>query len=201
MTAAEAAAIAGLGAAAAGGDSSRLQRALDEASELVPAADVEEYLLQTYLFAGFPRAINAFFTWQAWAADRAVGRAPEPAEPDQPAEWRERGERLCRLVYGENYEALQRRMARLHPALAEWTLVEGYGKVLSRRGPNAARRELAAVGALIALCAERQLAAHLKGALNAGVDPRVLREAARRVAAVWGQASLIDRLLEGAVGV
>jgi 4-carboxymuconolactone decarboxylase len=200
VTAAEAAAIAGLGAAAAGGDSSRLRRALDGASDLVPVAHVEEYLLQTYLFAGFPRAINAFFTWQSWAADRAIGRAPEPAEPDQQAEWRKRGERLCRLVYGENYEALQRRMARLHPALAEWTLVEGYGKVLSRRGPDAARRELAAVGALIALGAERQLAAHLKGALNAGVGRRVLREATRAVANVWGQAPLVQRLLERAVG-
>ena len=196
MTAAEEAAIVGLGAAAADGDGDRLLAALDQAGEIVPADHIEEYLLQTYLFAGFPRTINAFFTLRVWAARRSAPRAARPVETDAPHEWRARGERLCRLVYAENYEALQRRLERLHPALPEWTLVEGYGKVLSRPGPDPARRELAAVGALIAMGAERQLAAHLRGAINAGVAPGLLRGAVRSVAAMRGDGRLVEKLLE-----
>ncbi len=195
MIVAEATAIVALGAAAARGGRDRLREVLERARGLLPAADVEEYLLQTYLFAGFPSAINAFFTWQAWASESGGRETPLGPEPDQPAEWRARGERLCRLVYGQNFEALQRRLRRLHPALADWTLAEGYGKVLSRPGPDPACRELAAVGALIAVAADRQLAAHLKGAINAGVSPEVLVAATRKTASEWGEEERVERLL------
>jgi alkylhydroperoxidase/carboxymuconolactone decarboxylase family protein YurZ len=192
---AEATAIVGLGAAAARGGRERLREALERARGLVPPADIEEYLLQTYLFAGFPSTINAFFTWQAWASESGGREAPFGPEPDQPAEWRARGEQLCRLVYGQNFEALQRRLSRLHPALADWTLVEGYGKVLGRRGPDPARRELAAIGALIAVAADRQLAAHLRGAINTGISPEVLIAATRHTASEWGQGERVEGLL------
>ncbi|MFN2384123.1 MAG: carboxymuconolactone decarboxylase family protein [Gemmatimonadota bacterium] len=195
MTEDLATAIVRLGAAAGGGDPERLVSALDNAAPGVPPDHIEELLLQTYLFAGFPRAINAFFTWQGWAARSGRGRGVRQLEPDRIDTWRERGERLCRLIYGENFEALQQRLARLHPALADWTLTEAYGKVLSRPGPDPARRELAAIGALIAIAAERQLVAHLEGARRAGVAERVLRAAATAVAAEWDRLDLVERLL------
>lgn len=195
LSAEEARALARLGAAAGGGDADRLRAALADAALHATTAEIEELLLQTYLFAGFPRAINAFFTWQGWASRQGTKRAIEPPESWDPQEWRVRGEALCRLVYGVNYEALQGRLARLHPALAEWTLVEGYGKVLSRTGPGAGRREMAAVGTLVALGAERQLLAHLQGASHAGVTPAIVAEAARAAAAEWSQEPLVERLL------
>lgn len=196
MKAAEARAIMGLGFSAARGDRERLRRAFAEAADLLPVEDVEEYLLQTYLFAGFPRTINAFFVWQSWIVENG-SRATLPApETDDPVEWRRRGETLCRIVYGADYEALQRRLARLHPALAEWTLVEGYGKVLSRQGPDPARRELAAVGALVAMRAERQLASHLRGAVHAGVALDQLVDAVRETAAENGYGERVEVLLE-----
>lgn len=196
MKAAEARAIMGVGFSAAFGDRERLRRAFAEAADLLPVEDVEEYLLQTYLFAGFPRTINAFFVWQSWIVENG-SRATLPApETDDPVEWRRRGETLCRIVYGADYEALQRRLARLHPALAEWTLVEGYGKVLSRQGPDPARRELAAVGSLIAMRAERQLASHLRGAVHAGVALDQLAEAVRETAAENGYGERVEALLE-----
>lgn len=195
MTTAKALATVRLGAAAGTDDRDRLITALEGADGLVPADAVEEILLQTYLFAGYPRAINAFFTYQGWVASREgerPSRGPETPDPDM---WRRRGETVCRRVYGDNYEALQRRMARLHPALAEWTLVEGYGKVLGRPGPSVASRELAAVGTLIALGAERQLLAHLHGSLNVGVGRDALEAATRQVAAEWGRDALVERSL------
>jgi 4-carboxymuconolactone decarboxylase len=191
----EATAIVRLGAAAAGGDAVRLAAALDGASS-VEADDIEELLLQTYLFAGFPRTINAFFTWQAWASRDGRVRGRRRVEQAEGEDLRDRGEALCRWVYGDHYEPLQIRLNRLHPELAEWTLVEGYGKVLGRPGrPGPERRELAAVGALIALDAGRQLASHLRGALHVGVEREVLERAALAVAGEWGSEATVSALL------
>ncbi len=194
MTGHEAVAIGMLGAAAAGGDPDRLRVALDGIVEVLSVEDIDELLLQTYLFAGFPRTINAFYTWQSWAA-RRQGRGKPRTETVHPARWRERGERLCRLIYGGNFDALQIRLGRLHPELAAWTLVEGYGKVLSRPGPPADVREMAAVGALIAMGERRQLASHMQGARHTGIEARVLAHAARAVAAGWDRRGLVEDLL------
>jgi L-asparaginase II/alkylhydroperoxidase/carboxymuconolactone decarboxylase family protein YurZ len=191
----EAAAIVRLGAAVASGDADRLTTALEQAADVDPD-DIEELLLQTYLFAGFPRTINAFFTWQAWASRDGRERGTRRVEWQSGADLRGRGEELCRLVYGQHYEPLQIRLARLHPEIAEWTLVEGYGKVLGRVGsPGPDRRELAAVGALIALDAGRQLASHLRGAVHVGVPPDILARAALTVAAEWGREALVEAML------
>lgn len=199
MTGHEAIAIGMLGAAAAGGDPDRLREALDGVVEVISVEDIDELLLQTYLFAGFPRTINAFYTWQSWAAGRG-GRGQPRTEALRPARWRERGERLCRLIYSGDFDALQIHLTRLHPELAAWTLVEGYGKVLSRPGPPADVREMAAVGALIAMGERRQLAAHLRGACHTGIEARVLADAARAVAERWDRAGLVEELLAGLEG-
>ncbi|MBW3660460.1 MAG: carboxymuconolactone decarboxylase family protein [Gemmatimonadetes bacterium] len=195
----EAIAVASLGAAAGSGEADALIEALDAAGGTLDPDDVEELLLQTYLFAGFPRTINAFFTWQRWAAGHD-GRGAMVMEPDDPEGWRERGEALCRVIYDGSYDALQKRLARLHPAIALWTLVEGYGKVLSRPGPDPARRELAAVGVLIVLGAERQLGSHLLGALHAGVPREALEAAVAAVAERWDRSSMVEPLLAGLPG-
>lgn len=194
MTAEEAIVIGRLGAAAAGGDPARLRAILERSAAVLSTADVEELLLQTVLFAGYPRTINAFVTWQGWAARRG-GREEPRVEAVRPELWRERGEVLCRLVYGEDYEALQIRLGRLHPALAEWTLIDGYGKVLSRQGPGPDVREMSAVGALIAMGEGRQLASHLRGALHAGVDLPALEAGAMATAEEWGRTNLVQGLL------
>ncbi|HET6638409.1 MAG TPA: asparaginase [Gemmatimonadota bacterium] len=195
VSAAEAAAVIRLGAAAASGDAERLVAALEGAGAIA-SDDIEELLLQTYLFAGFPRTINAFFTWQGWASRDGRERGERRTEASSAETLRERGEALCRRVYGDHYEPLRIRLERLHPEIAEWTLVEGYGKVLGRPGsPGPDMRELAAVGALIALGAGRQLAAHLRGALHVGVAGPVLASAARAVAAEWGKELSIGMLL------
>ncbi|MGQ0714364.1 MAG: carboxymuconolactone decarboxylase family protein [Gemmatimonadaceae bacterium] len=132
----------------------------------VPPEWVEELVLQTYLFAGFPRGLNAMREWR-----RASGRrAPERDEGERPdiATWTREGERTCRIVYGRTYERLRVNIRDLHPALDTWMIVEGYGKVLSRSGLDLNRRELCVVAACAVLGQERQLHSHLHGALNAG---------------------------------
>lgn len=141
----------------------------------VPAPWIEELILQTYLFAGFPRGLNAMREWR-----RASGvEAPERDEGERPdiPTWTREGEKTCRVVYGRTYERLRVNIRDLHPALDTWMIVEGYGKVLSRPGLDLKRRELCVVAACAVLGQERQLHSHLHGVLNAGATPSEVDDA------------------------
>jgi 4-carboxymuconolactone decarboxylase len=132
---------------------------------------VEELILQSYLFAGFPRTLNAAREWRK-ASGRPAPLDDEGADPrNAPERWKERGEETCAIVYGEMYARLRTNIRDLHPALDAWMIVDGYGKVLGRPGLDLKRRELCIVAVCAALEQERQLHAHLHGALNAGATP------------------------------
>ena len=142
---------------------------------------IEELVLQSYLFAGFPRALNAAREWRR-ATEGAHSHSPSSPRTHSPSgplpeesyadlyDWRVRGEATCATVYGEMYDKLRGNIRRLHPQLDEWMIVEGYGKVLSREGLDLPRRELCIVAACVAAQQDRQLHSHLHGALNAGAS-------------------------------
>ena len=129
---------------------------------------MEELLLQTYLFAGFPRALNGMREWRRHAPQPAAG-ADVPAVDVSAA-----GEATCARVYGTMYERLRDNVRALHPRLDEWMIVEGYGKVLSRPALDLQRRELCIVAACAATGQDRQLLSHLHGAVNVGVPGHVV---------------------------
>jgi 4-carboxymuconolactone decarboxylase len=135
----------------------------------VPVPWVEELLLQSYLFVGFPRALNATREWRR-ASEVPAPEWDEGESLESAREWSERGERTCATVYGAMYERLRPNIRALHPALESWMIVEGYGKVLSRPGLDLARRELCIVAVCAAAGQDRQLHSHLHGALNAGAS-------------------------------
>jgi 4-carboxymuconolactone decarboxylase len=148
-------------------------------SSIIPAVWTEELILQTYLFAGFPRALNAMREW------RRIQPAPvSPAGSGSVDDWTRDGEQTCATVYGDMYERLRENIEGLHPLLDEWMITEGYGKVLSRPGLDLMRRELCIVAACAAAGQERQLHSHLHGALNVGVPVDVVDEAVEAVADV-----------------
>jgi 4-carboxymuconolactone decarboxylase len=157
--------------------------AIAKARGAIPPEWVEELVLQTYLFAGFPRALNAMRAWRrVWL---------EPASPESMGSvpiWRALGEATCETVYGDMYERLRHNIRRLHPALDDWMITEGYGKVLSRPDLDLARRELCIVAACAASLQDRQLHSHLHGALNAGVEPGVVDAAIEGMADLLGDA-------------
>jgi 4-carboxymuconolactone decarboxylase len=165
-------ALVRLAAAVAAGDEPTLRAVMADAARLTRAPWVEELVLQSYLFAGFPRALNAAREW------RRISRAAAPAS-DEAEElgrageaWIARGEATCRAVYGPAYERLRRNIRTLHPALDAWMITEGYGKVLSRPELDLPRRELCVIAACAAGGHARQLHAHLHGALNVGAPPQ-----------------------------
>ncbi len=165
--------------------------AMDAAAVRAPTA-AEEVLLQSYLFLGYPVALNALGLWR-----RRTGRpAPEPLD-EADVDWLERGRMVCRKVYGTQYEALREVLGGIHPELDVWAVVEGYGKVLGRPALELEVRELCIAAQLAGTDATRQLHSHLRGCLNVGnrveeveammeaVEEIVGPERARQARRVW----------------
>ena len=150
----------------------RMQRVV---SAKIDSTWIEELILQSYIFAGFPRALNAAREWRR-ASGVPAPCSDDDASADQAGRWRERGEEVCSTVYGAAYNRLRANIRELHPALDEWMIVDGYGKVLGRSGLDLRRRELCVVAVCGALAQERQLHAHLHGALNAGATPAEVQD-------------------------
>jgi 4-carboxymuconolactone decarboxylase len=159
-----------LAAATAGADEPTTRRVIEEIVGLASAESVDEVILQSYLFAGFPRALNAARMWRA-ASGVPAPSSDDSASPRHAAEWERDGEATCAIVYGRSYEMLRRNVRELHPALDAWMISDGYGKVLSRPGLDLKTRELCIVAACAAAGQQRQLHSHLHGALNSGATP------------------------------
>jgi 4-carboxymuconolactone decarboxylase len=137
---------------------------IDAAAQQADVAQAEEAILQSYLFVGYPVALQALAMWR----ERTGIQAPEKPLKDSRAKWLERGTKVCETVYGGQYPKLRANIAALHPEMERWMLEEGYGKVLGRPGLELKLRELCIVGVLVGLDAPQQLLSHLRGALNAG---------------------------------
>lgn len=158
-------ALARLSGALATRNPDAIDRALGTARRDAEPGEVEEAILQSYLFVGYPAALNAFARWR-----ELTGRpAPEGVEDAWDA-WAGRGAEVCETVYGSQYGRLRDNVRALHPDMERWMVVEGYGKVLGRPGLALPVRELCIAALLAVLGAPTQLYSHLRGALNAGAS-------------------------------
>ena len=106
-----------ISAALAAGDGPELEEKLAEAAAGgCGRRQVDEALLQSYLFLGYPAALTALRRWRAIAGAPAEEADPL-ARPERIAEWTERGGQVCARVYGRAYEKLRANVARAHPAM------------------------------------------------------------------------------------
>lgn len=158
-----------LSAAITAADEPTTRRVIEEVAGSANAAAVEEVILQSYLFAGFPRTLNAARMWRA-ASGLTAPAADDSASSAHFAEWERDGEATCAIVYGRSYRLLRNNVRDLHPALDAWMITDGYGKVLSRPGLELRLRELCIVASCAAAGQQRQLHSHLHGALNTGAS-------------------------------
>ncbi|TAE23806.1 MAG: hypothetical protein EAZ92_14025 [Candidatus Kapaibacterium sp.] len=130
-----------------------------------------EAFLQTYLFAGFPAALEAIALLHTVCKERGLRfDAPSKADIDV-AHFQERGQQLCEAIYTTTYSKMRTNLQTLSPDLAEWMIVEGYGKTLSREGVLPRLRELLIVSVLAVTGWKTQLYSHLRGAMNLGAAP------------------------------
>src|SRR5215208_4310089 len=172
-----------IAAAIAGADESTTRQVMERAVSIADNSKVEEVILQSYLFAGFPRTLNAARIWRTASGTSAP---PDDAEArlSNASAWEQRGQDTCRTVYGESYEMLRQNIRALHPALDTWMIADGYGKVLSRPGLDLKTRELCIVAACAASAQQRQLHSHLHGALNAGATVAEIEGALQALASL-----------------
>ncbi len=161
-----------LSAALASRNDEELESAMRVAAERCGTDAVEEVILQSYLFLGYPIALNAMARWRAMSG----ARPPEDAAADRDT-WLARGEEVCGTVYGGQYQRLRANVRRLHPDMERWMVEEGYGKVLGRPGLSVQDRELCIVAQLVVLDVPRQLYSHLRGALNVGATDSAVEAA------------------------
>lgn len=142
----------------------------------IDRAELYEIVLQSYLFLGFPRMLNAAETLHAVWPETAEGKRARQVETTDPEAWMKRGDRLCREVYADLYQPLKRKVESFAPDIFYWMVLEGYGKVLSRPGLTMAERELSIIAFLIIDHRPRQLHSHLRGALNCGTPAEQIRQ-------------------------
>jgi 4-carboxymuconolactone decarboxylase len=175
-------------------DAGCIRAAMEGARDAADAGAVEEVLLQSHLFVGFPDALNALGLWR-----RVSGLPAPPSAGEDPAAWEARGARVCATVYGANYEKLRENVGALHPDVDGWMATGGYGRVIGRPGLDLATRELCIAALLAVWNVPRQLHSHLRGSLNAGAAVAQVDEAvevacgylsadrAAEVRALWGE--------------
>jgi len=165
-----------LSAAIGCGEQETIVTALEGARVGATPARVDEAILQAYLFVGFPAVLGVLGRWRELSPASPAVTETEPATLEV---YRERGEALCRTIYGDAYDSLRANIRGLHPTLDRWMIEEGYGKTLSRPVLTPIERELCIVALLAAGGWEPQLRSHLLGALNVGATPAAVEGALR----------------------
>ncbi|MEO8665634.1 MAG: carboxymuconolactone decarboxylase family protein [Ignavibacteria bacterium] len=130
-----------------------------------------ELILQSYLFCGFPAAIESLKIFRKHFNDLEIQKYNHNV-----IEFRSSGIVNCKLIYKKNYKKLIENMNSLGPDLKEWMLIEGYGKVLGRPNLSLKDRELVNVAILCTHYYESQLHSHMRGCLNLGIDKKVIKK-------------------------
>ena len=137
----------------------------------IPFVKIYEALLQNYLFTGYPSALLSLKILKEVYPNKKLIEAADM----NLYHFRKRGEANCKKVYGHKFEKLIRNVKNFSPDMAEWLVLEGYGKVLGRKGLNFKERELCIVSILAALKFEDQLYSHINGAFRAKASIEEIR--------------------------
>lgn len=156
-------------------DEALLQMVVNDAQRLgVERSDLYEVVLQSYLFLGFPRMLNAANILNQQLPAEQSQTNLGPISNNESKDWWEKGTVLCRQIYGDKYEPLKQKVAAMAPEIFRWMLIEGYGKVLSRPGLSIQKRELSIIAFLIVDNRPMQLKYHILGAMNVGVSTEMI---------------------------
>lgn len=131
---------------------------------------IYEALLQTYLFAGFPSALISLKKLSDIKSNN------KNYEGYDFIKYKSRGEKNCRKIYGNKFDKLISNVKSFSPELSEWLIVEGYGKVLGRKGLSLKEREICIVSILAALKFRDQLYSHINGAIRLKTNVEVIKK-------------------------
>jgi len=161
----------------------------------IAPGDIREAVIQVYLHAGYPAALEGLFILNQELGGKTEVFTEEAINEGTLENWRSHGEKTCKIVYRGNYDKLVENVRKLSPDFANWMVIEGYGKVLSRPQLPLKLREFISIAVLMAGWYPRQLHSHLKGALNAGAAPEEIEMLLDRLSEVSPEKSQMSREL------
>jgi 4-carboxymuconolactone decarboxylase len=121
-----------------------------------------ESLLQNYLFTGYPSAMISLKILKEYYP-KLENALHDSWDLNR---YRERGTKNCKIIYGRKFDKLISNVKSFSPELSDWLLLEGYGKVMGRKGLSLKQRELNNVSVLTTLKFEDQLYSHINGAFR-----------------------------------
>lgn len=156
--------------AVAKGDEKRITRLAGLACRRIGSKAVSELILQSLLFCGLPRAINALSITQDILDKKYIEGNPSRSRIGV------RGRKLCKRIYGKDFNRMILKMRKLHPDIENWILLDSYGRVLARPACPLLLREVSIVSILAVMGCYRQLKPHVT-ALKRMFDPKISREA------------------------
>lgn len=144
---------------------------------------IYEALLQTYLFAGFPSALISLKLF-----NQIVNKEKKYVGFDL-HKYLNRGEKNCKIIYGTKYEKLISNIKSFSPEMAEWLIIEGYGKVLGRKGLSLKEREVCIVSILASLKFKDQLYSHINGSFKVKVKSAFLIKIFRNLSLILSKSA------------
>jgi len=155
--------------------------ALQCALEKCATPMVEETILQSIPYSGFPAAVEAF----GWLRDHHPTVADRP--PTSPTEDHVP---FFQRIYGPAASRIEAELQRRHPQLQRWIEEFAYGTVMDSSSMEAGDVELLAVASLIGQGRMTPLHSHLRGALRCGVSADTLSQLIEELAG-WARPQVI----------
>jgi alkylhydroperoxidase/carboxymuconolactone decarboxylase family protein YurZ len=140
-----------------------------------------EIIVQTHLFSGFPRVINALKALEvAKSIDEDVLQDVKKVHVLEESktfdEVCRQGRGVMEIIYGKEVaKKLEEKMYDTHPAIAYFMVDHGYGRTLARPGPTLLQREFATIAALAGQSCVPQMISHLRGCARLGATGQQLR--------------------------
>lgn len=129
------------------------------------SSKIYETILQSYLFCGFPAAIESMKTFKYIYPDFKSVKSYYNI-----INFKKSGLKNCKLIYKKNFKKLIANMNSHSPELKEWMIIEGYGKVIGRTILSIAEREFINFAILSTRIYPNQLYSHIKGCINTGAS-------------------------------
>ena len=137
--------------------------------------EIRETIYQCAPFIGFPRTLNAIGVFNDVAKERGIPLPLENASTSTDENRFNKGLELQSELYGDEVKNAMKKLSEPYKNVIPDTLTTFcFGDFYTRKGLTIKQRELLSLVVLTALGAEKQLKAHVIGALKAGNDKETL---------------------------
>ncbi len=139
------------------------------------ALEIREAIYQCAPFIGFPRTLNAIAVFNEVAQERGIKLPLENTSTTTDDNRFEKGYAIQQKLYGDEVKTAMSSLPENYKNIVPDTLTTFcFGDFYTRNGLSLKQRELLSLVILTTLGAEKQLSAHVVGALKAGNDKETL---------------------------